>query len=126
MNETTRILIVDDQVRTREGLIALLATCPQLEVVAQVQDGLQAVEAAKDLQPDVILMDVRMPGMDGLVATRRIKEISSEIKIIVLTMYGEYRVEAQEAGADVLVLKGSRPELLMSTLDEVMSRSRAP
>ena len=106
--------------------MALLATCPQLEVIAQVQDGLEAVEAARGLHPDVILMDVRMPGMNGLTATRRIKEISSEIKIIVLTMYAEYRAEAHDAGADALVLKGSRPELLMTTLNELLSQSKAP
>lgn len=105
--------------------MALLATWPQLEVIAQAQDGLQAVKVAKDLQPDVILMDVRMPRLDGLAATRRIKEASSEIKIIILTMYPEYREEAHNAGADALVLKGSHPELLIATLREVLDQSKS-
>ena len=105
--------------------MALLATWPQLEVIAQAQDGLQAVIVAKEHQPDVILMDVRMPRMGGLAATRRIKEISSEIKIIILTMYPEYGEEAHNAGADALLLKGSHPELLITTLREVLGQSKS-
>jgi len=113
MEETVKILIVDDQERARRGLKALLATQPELEVVGEAADGEEAVRLAEALRPDVVLMDVRMPNMDGIEATKRIKRAHPEIKVIVLTMYDTHRREALEAGADAFVLKSEGFERLM-------------
>ena len=116
MKENTRVLIVDDQERARRGLKALLATQPGLEVVGEATDGEEAVRLAEALRPDVILMDVRMPNMDGIEATRCIKKAHPEIRVIVLTMYDTHRREALEAGADAFVLKSEGFERLMAAV----------
>lgn len=121
MKETIRVLIVDDQKRARKGLKALLATQPELEVVGEAADGEEAVRLAEALCPDVVLMDVRMPALDGIEATRRIKKAHPEIKVIVLTMYGTHRTEAIEAGADAFLLKSDGFERLMAAIRVPMS-----
>ncbi|MCX6030968.1 MAG: response regulator transcription factor [Chloroflexi bacterium] len=119
MTGNVRILIVDDLPRTRESLQALLATWPRLAALAEAASGEQALELAATFQPDVALMDVRMPGMDGLEATRRIKARWPEIKVIVLSLYGEYADEALAAGADAFVSKGEPAESLLAALARV-------
>lgn len=101
-----RVLIVDDQRPTRRGLHALLAQFPGIAWIGEATDGRQAVALVAEQRPDVVLMDLRMQGMDGLQATRLIKSQHPEIKVIVLTMYTEYQVEALAAGADLFLLKG--------------------
>jgi DNA-binding NarL/FixJ family response regulator len=113
-----RILIADDQKRTRESLRALLnATLPAPEIW-EACSGREAVRLAEERQPDLILMDVRMPEGDGLEATRTIKSRWPGIRIVVLSMYLAYREEARAAGADAFVSKGEPPERLLAVLRE--------
>ena len=85
--EPIRILIADDQVITRSGLQALFAIQPDIEVAGEARDGAEAIELAASLQPDVILMDRRMPAVNGIEATRRIHRTSPHISILVLTVF---------------------------------------
>ena len=84
-----RVLVVDDQSLIREGLAIILDTQPDIEVVGQAGDGREAVKLAGQLAPDVILMDIRMPLMDGIKATRQILESHPQIKVLILTTYNE-------------------------------------
>lgn len=115
-----RVLIADDRPRSRAGLRALLATYPEFDVVGEAADGREALRLAEECRPDVVLMDVRMPGMDGLEATRLIKTRWPEVKIIVLTMYSAYRAEALVAGADAFVSKGDPPGRLLTMLSQIV------
>jgi DNA-binding NarL/FixJ family response regulator len=119
---TVRVLIVEDLPRTRESMRALLATWPPLAALAEAASGEQALELAGSFQPDVALMDVRMPGIGGLEATRRIKARWPEIKVIVLSLYSEYADEALAAGADAFVSKGEPAENLLAALARVSRR----
>ena len=116
MNQRVQILIVDDQPRTRQSLRALLSTWPPAGEVREAVDGREAVQLVEERQPDVILMDVRMPGMDGLQATQVIKASWPKIKVVVLTLYGEYEGEALAAGADAFIGKGEPPDQLLAAL----------
>ncbi|MFG2088314.1 MULTISPECIES: response regulator [unclassified Spirillospora] len=89
MSEKTRILVVDDQTVVREGLVLLLELLPGLDVAGSCGDGEQAVEMVAELSPDVVLMDLRMPRVDGVEATRRIKQAHPEVEIVVLTTYAD-------------------------------------
>jgi DNA-binding NarL/FixJ family response regulator len=117
MDKKHRLILVEDHTILREGLRALFAHDPQLEVVAETDNGRDAVRAACTLKPDLVLMDLSMPGMDGLTAIREIKRRHPEIKILALTVHKteEYIRTALEAGASGYVLKdASRQELLMA------------
>jgi DNA-binding NarL/FixJ family response regulator len=112
-----RIVIAEDHTILREGLRALFALDPHLEVVAEIDNGRDAVRAVGVLKPDLVLMDLSMPGMDGLAAIREIKKRYPEIRILALTVHKteEYIRTALEAGASGYVLKdASRQELLMA------------
>ncbi len=107
--ETIRILIVDDHPPFREGLRALLLTAPDCEVVGMAAEGHEAVALAAALQPDVILMDITMPGLNGIEATRQILHTSPHISILVLTMFDDDDsvFAALRAGARGYLLKGA-------------------
>ena len=109
-------LIVDDSPRSRAGLRALLATSPEVEVVGEAASGSEAVEQVAQHHPDAVLMDVRMPGMDGLAATRCIKKKWPQIRVVLLTMYDSYRQEAQAAGAEAYLIKGCSLDELINAL----------
>jgi two-component system response regulator DesR len=112
-----RVLIADDQRPTRQALAALLTLSPQpVSVVGEAADGETAVRLAAELRPDVVIMDVQMPGLDGLAATRQIKRQWPEVKIVVLTLYPGYGARARAAGADVFLLKGCSVEELQAAL----------
>jgi len=118
---TIRVLIADDQAMVRAGFKMLLAGEPGIEVVAEAQDGLEAVAQAARFQPTVILMDIRMPGLDGLEATRRILAASHTARVLILTTFGldEYVYEALRDGASGFVLKDDPPEQLISAVRTV-------
>ncbi|MCE5259432.1 MAG: response regulator transcription factor [Chloroflexi bacterium] len=116
MQQRRRILIADDQKPTRQGLHALLAFLPGIEWVGEAVDGQEAVDLVAVVHPDVVLMDVRMPVMDGIEATRRIKSQNPQVKVIVLTLYSEYQTKALAAGADIFLDKGGSPESLRDAI----------
>jgi DNA-binding NarL/FixJ family response regulator len=119
---TIRVVIADDQTLVRSGLAMILATQPDMEVVGEAGDGTEAVELARRLHPDVVLMDIRMPGTDGLSATRTIvaDPLIGATKVVMLTTYDldEYLFEALRAGATGFLLKGVSPEDLIRGIRE--------
>ena len=118
MNERVRVLITDDQQPTRQGLMALLSFTPQIEIIGVAVNGEEAVLMTGKYHPDVVLMDMKMPVMDGLQAAKLIKKRWPEIKIIALTIYPYYRTEAVKAGIDAFLQKGCAAEVLQSTILE--------
>ncbi|HET9847726.1 MAG TPA: response regulator transcription factor [Candidatus Dormibacteraeota bacterium] len=112
---TVRVLIVDDQALVRAGFKMILQAQPDIHVVGEAGDGEQAVALVRSLQPDVVLMDVRMPGLDGIEATRRIKAEGLPSKVVILTTYDldEYVFDALTAGATGFLLKHVPPEDLV-------------
>jgi DNA-binding NarL/FixJ family response regulator len=110
-----RVLIVDDQALVRAGFRMILEAQPDLEVVGEAGDGAAAIDAVRTLRPDVVLMDVRMPGVDGIEATRRLTEAGVPGKIVILTTYDldEYVFDALAAGASGFLLKHVPPEELV-------------
>jgi DNA-binding NarL/FixJ family response regulator len=114
-----RVLVVDDQELVRTGLRAILAAQSGIDVIGEASDGEQAVEAAARLSPDVVLMDVRMPVMDGLEATRRIVALPEPApRVLVLTTFDldEYVYEALRAGASGFLLKGAPTERVVEAV----------
>ena len=116
MKQLIRVLIADDRLSSRNGLKALLATQLEIAIVGEAADGQEAIELVEECRPDVVLMDVRMPGINGLEATRVIKDRWPEIKVIVLTMYQSHQAEALAAGADVFLVKGCAAEDLWAAV----------
>jgi DNA-binding NarL/FixJ family response regulator len=118
---TIRLLICDDQPLVLAGLRMLLGTQPDIEITGEAADGAAAVTAASRLHPDVVLMDVRMPGTDGITATAAITSNDSSPKVLVLTTYDqdEYVFDALAAGASGFLLKDSRPEDLIAGIRSV-------
>jgi NarL family two-component system response regulator LiaR len=121
MTRSICVLVADDHAIVRKGICALLATEPDIEVVGEAKDGRDAVEEARRLQPDVILMDLVMPGMDGLEAIRHITAHQPETRILVLTSFaGDDKVfPAIKAGALGYLLKDSGPEELVQAIHQV-------
>ena len=118
-----KVLLVDDHPVVREGLRTMLATTPDIEVVAEASDGLEAVEKVGEHRPQVVLMDLRMPNSDGLEATRHIKSQLASTSVIVLTVYDNdaYVVDAVRAGASGYLLKDASKDLLIHTIRAVNS-----
>jgi len=116
MAPSIRVLIADDSMRAREGLCALLTTWHAVEVVGEAANGQEAIEMIAERRPDVVLMDLQMPVMDGLQATRLIKNRWPGITVIMLTMHAAQQAAARAAGADDFVIKGSAPQRLLSAL----------
>ena len=117
VEKPVRVLIVDDLSRSRDGLRTLLETWPKvIEVVGEAADGLEAILMVEKGQPDVVLMDARMPVLDGLEATRLIKHRWPEVRVIILTMYATHRINALDAGADAFLVKGCPADTLLKTI----------
>lgn len=116
-----RVLVVDDQAMIRAGFRMLLGDEPDIEVVAEASTGLQAVHAAAKFAPDVVLMDIRMPELDGLEATRRIIAADPDARVLILTTFDldEYVYEALHSGASGFVLKDDPPEQLIAAVRTV-------
>lgn len=119
--ETIRLLIADDHRIVREGLKTFLSPNPRMEVVGEACDGLEAVEVAARTQPDVILMDLVMPRLDGIEATRRILEANSHVHILMITSFTEDErvMAAIQAGAAGYLLKDSSPQELERAIEVV-------
>ncbi len=127
MNQSIRVLVVDDHLLFRRGVLAALASRPHIQVVGEAGDGCEAVELARQTQPDVILMDIAMPVCNGLEATRQIKRELPRIKIIMLTVSEEDEAlfEAIRAGAEGYLLKDLKVNQLFEAIDAVV-RGEAP
>jgi len=122
MERKIRVLVTDDHVLMREGLTHILSQEPDLEVVAEARDGVEAVELATVFQPDVILMDISMPNMNGIEATRIIHRSSPEIKIIGLSMFAadECANDMRSAGAVDYISKSDSRNLLLKAIRDSM------
>ncbi len=121
MNERIRVLVADDHALVREGLIKLLELDPKIEIITEVGDGQGAINVARKEKPDVILMDVNMPGTNGIVATKVIKRELPDTKVIALTIYeDEEVVEMVKAGVSAYVLKDVAGSELIDTICRVM------
>jgi DNA-binding NarL/FixJ family response regulator len=113
-----RVLLADDDALLRAGVAVVLASTTDIEVIGEAADGLQAVQLCRTLQPDVVLMDVRMPGIDGIEATRRIVAAGLAARVLVLTTFhhDEYVWGALRAGASGFLLKRASPERLIDAV----------
>jgi len=119
---TVRVLVADDQALVRAGFRKILEADDAIEVVGDASDGFEAVERARELDPDVVLMDIRMPGLDGIAATRELfKQGKDGPRVLVLTTFGleEYVYEALRAGASGFLLKDVPPEQLLAAVHVV-------
>jgi DNA-binding NarL/FixJ family response regulator len=124
--QVARVLIADDQTLFRAGLARLLEEDARVQVIGQAGDGAEAVKQAAALKPDVVLMDLKMPGFDGVEATRRILAEHPGIKVLVLTTFDadSYVLQALRAGASGYVLKDSQPAAIVSSILAVMAGER--
>jgi len=117
----TRVLIVDDDDLMRAGLIELLGVDPDIAIVGEAATGRQAIDAARSLEPDVVLMDVRMPDLDGIEATRAIATTAPRTRVLILTTFeqDDYVFGALRAGASGFLLKRTRPEDLIAAVHTI-------
>jgi hemolysin D len=122
--EKIRVMLVDDNEVVREGVESLLTPHEDIEVVAKAVDGLDAIAKAEEFKPDVILMDAQMPRLDGPGATRRIKEILPETKILILTVYGDYVGDALASGASWYLTKDCRRQDLLEAIRTLAQSKR--
>jgi DNA-binding NarL/FixJ family response regulator len=115
---TIRVLLADDQELVRAGFRMILETQADIEVVGDAGDGVEAVAATRRLQPDVVLMDIRMPNLDGLQATKRLMAAGSGSRVVILTTFDldEYVYQALTAGASGFLLKNAPPEQLIGAV----------
>ncbi len=121
--ETIRVLIADDHQLFRDGLNALVLSAPDTEVAGEAASGKEAIQLAAETQPDVILMDLQMPDMDGIEATRQIVQASPDIKVLMVTMFEDDQsvFAAMRAGARGYVLKGAKHEEMLRAIRAVSS-----
>jgi DNA-binding NarL/FixJ family response regulator len=125
MLKKVRILLVDDQPHVRQGLRMTLALEPDLEVVGEAADGAEVLTLAAALHPDVIVMDVEMPVMDGVTATKLLRTVDSPCAVVMLSLHddAQIRVHAQAAGAAAFVSKHESPTILMTAIRQAAERS---
>jgi DNA-binding NarL/FixJ family response regulator len=117
----TRVLIADDEDLMRAGLVELLTTDPDIEVIGEAATGREAIGLAQRLSPEVVLMDVRMPDLDGIAATRELSQAAPETKVLILTTFeqDDYVFGALRAGASGFLLKRTRPEELIAAVHTI-------
>jgi DNA-binding NarL/FixJ family response regulator len=113
-----RVLICDDQTVVREGLAAILSTDPEIQVVGLASNGQEALDLVPEARPDVVLMDLKMPVMDGLHATRQMSRVHPQVYVLVLTTYAadEWVLDAVRAGASGYLLKDTRRDELIAAI----------
>jgi DNA-binding NarL/FixJ family response regulator len=118
---TVRVLLVDDQHLIRQGFAMILGAQDDIDVVGEAVDGEEAIRLAATLHPDVVLMDVRMPGLGGIEATRRISSLHPRTRVIILTTFDldEYAYDGLRAGASGFLLKNARPDELLAGIRSV-------
>ncbi len=126
MDQRIRVLIADDHPRSRRGLRVLLRTWPRVDVLGEAEDGLEAVRLVEECRPDVVLMDVQMPELDGIEAARHIKARWPEVKVIVLTVHATHQAEALSAGVDGFLVKGCTCEELFAAIQFHAKGQREP
>jgi DNA-binding NarL/FixJ family response regulator len=121
-----RVLITDDQTLFRSGLAKLLEADKRIQVVGEAGDGEEAIEMVDSVSPDVVLMDLKMPNLDGVEATARITSAHPEVKVLVLTTFDadNHFIQALKAGASGYVLKDSEPDAIVSSILAVVSGER--
>jgi len=126
MAEKHRIVIAEDHTILREGLRALLSSSPDLEIVGEAEDGRDAIQCAEKVKPNLVLMDLSMPRMNGMDAIREIKRLCPETKILALTVHKaeEYVLASLQAGADAYVLKDATHAELMVAVKSVLAGKR--
>jgi len=122
MQGIIKVLIVDDQPRSRNSVRALLSTWSWVGEIREATNGREALGLVWEFRPDVVLMDVRMPEVDGLEATAQIKAQWPMVKVVVLSMYTEHRDEALSAGADAFVGKGEASDALLGVLVAILEK----
>jgi DNA-binding NarL/FixJ family response regulator len=124
--QVARVLIADDQTLFRSGLVRLLDEDPRVQVVGQVADGSEVMEAVEALKPQVVLMDLKMPRLDGVEATRQVVAKHPDVKVLVLTTFDadNYVLQALRAGASGYVLKDSQPSAVVSSILAVLAGER--
>ena len=116
--KTIRVLIVDDQQAVRRGLYIRLSLEPEVEIIGEAREGAEAISLAGSLQPDMVLMDARMPGMDGIEATAALRAVARESAVVILSLDDDAktRTRAKEAGAVAFVAKGRMEEELLAVV----------
>jgi DNA-binding NarL/FixJ family response regulator len=121
VTETVRVLLVDDDDLMRAGLRSVLASDETIEVVGEAEDGRVAAARVRESHPQVVLMDIRMPGLDGVSATREVLASSPDVKVVVLTTFeqDDYIFDALSAGASAFLLKRTKPEELIDAIHMV-------
>ncbi|HLV09858.1 MAG TPA: response regulator transcription factor [Halanaerobiales bacterium] len=119
----TRVLVADDHDLVREGICKLLELYEDIEIVAEAGDGLETVNKVREKMPELVLLDLNMPRMDGITTIRRIKEISPSIKVLILTIHDgeEYIYEVIRAGAEGYIQKDIKPEELKDSIKRVIN-----
>lgn len=121
-NDPIKILVVDDLARSRQSIMALLAAWQVSAELREAANGREAVALATAWQPDAVVMDIRMPDMDGLEAAQIIKANWPGIRVVILSLYSDYEAQARAAGADAFVTKGEPPAHLLAALDAIAGR----
>ena len=116
MDKPTRLILADDNPHARHGLRAVLSSHSNLEVVGEASQGNEAIALVETLRPDVALLDVRMPTTDGIQATLTIKSRWPKVRVVLISMYADYKEEALAAGADAFLVKGCPAEELVTSI----------
>lgn len=119
----TRLLLVEDHIVIRQGLKALLATDDSIEVIGEADNGREALQKVAELEPDIVLMDISMPGLNGIEATRQMQESHPQTRVVILSMHAapEYVFQVLEAGASAHVLKQSDSGEVLTAIQTVLS-----
>ena len=121
--ETIKILIAEDHALVRKGMKSLIISQPDFDVVAEAENGLEALQLNREHNPDLILLDLSMPKMNGLATMRQLKKESSRVKILVITMHAsqDYLIPTLKEGADGYLLKGDEPQELFMAIKTIMN-----